>query len=472
KYPESAKTVVKKFSSELFADAAVEFVKNYDRENPFFLYVAFTAPHDPRQAPAEFRKIYDPAKIDLPPNFMPRHPFDNGETDVRDERLAAMPRSPEEIKQHIADYYAIISHLDSQIGKILDVLEKTGKAENTVIVFAGDNGLAIGQHGLMGKQNLYEHSVRVPLIVSGFGIAENRRSNALCYVSDIFPTLCELTGFKTPAGVDGKSFLPVLKGKSDRLRSEVFLAYRHFMRGVITEDNLKLIKYNVRGEKHTQLFDLNNDPWETANLANKSGFENKKKELTRLLINLSKENHDICDLNKPDWGIPKEKVTAEKVVHFAVEKDIRLLNDAQPKYNEEGIRALVDGLRGTSKFNDRRWVGFEGTDVNLLIDLREVRKIREIRIGFLEDQGAWIFLPEKISLAVSRDGKYYRKISSFNFPKPKINPFFKTIQDAHIQADHNVRFVRLNIYGLKKCPFWHIGAGDKAWVFMDEIIIR
>ena len=156
-----------KHSSEMVCDAAIDFIQTHGQAGPFFSYISFLAPHDPRVMPEEFRQMYDPAAIELPPNFIGGHPFDTGALRIRDENLAEFPRAPEEVRQHIAEYYAMITHLDYQLGRVLDTLEVKGLRENTIIVFAADNGLAVGQHGLMGKQNCYEHSVRVPLIFSG-----------------------------------------------------------------------------------------------------------------------------------------------------------------------------------------------------------------------------------------------------------------------------------------------------------------
>ncbi|NLF00315.1 MAG: sulfatase-like hydrolase/transferase, partial [Anaerolineales bacterium] len=126
-----------KHSSELFADAAVEFIEGYSDPAPFFAYVSFMAPHDPRTMPREYLEIYDHNPPPLPPNFMPEHPFDNGELAVRDEKLAAWPRTPEEVRGHIGEYYAMITHLDAQIGRVLDALARTGRADDTIVILTG-----------------------------------------------------------------------------------------------------------------------------------------------------------------------------------------------------------------------------------------------------------------------------------------------------------------------------------------------
>src|SRR5439155_24083768 len=117
--------------------------------------------------------------VALPPNFLPEHPFDNGELRVRDELLAGFPRTPDEVRRHIADYYGMISHQDAWMGRVL-----AAAPDNTIVVYTADHGLALGQHGLMGKQSLYDHSIRVPLIVSGPGLPSGRRVDALTCHAD------------------------------------------------------------------------------------------------------------------------------------------------------------------------------------------------------------------------------------------------------------------------------------------------
>jgi arylsulfatase A-like enzyme len=254
-----------RFAAEVFADAALGFLRRQSAAEPFCLYVAFTTPHDPRTAPEEFRRRQDPARLPLPSNFLPRHPFDNGELEVRDEKLLPWPRTPEAVRGEIADYHASIEATDFQIGRVLTELDRLGLAEKTVVVFAADNGLALGSHGLLGKQNLYEHSLRVPLVVRGPGIARNRRSDALCYLSDLAPTLCRLAGTEPPEGHEGVDLVPILRGEPDaKGRDQLFGAYRELQRSV-RDARWKRIEYPKIGR--VQLFDLKNDPDELRDLA-------------------------------------------------------------------------------------------------------------------------------------------------------------------------------------------------------------
>jgi len=265
-YSKASSYVGKKFSSEMFSDGAIEFLRSYNDDAPFFMYVSYTAPHDPRMAPKEYDDLYEGDAIPVPENFMPEHPFDNGEMKIRDEKLAPWPRTPEIVREHIAAYYAMITHLDAQMGRVLAALEEAGHADDTIVVFAGDNGLAVGQHGLLGKQNLYEHSVRVPLLIGGPGIPEGEQRDALCYLHDIFPTVCEFAGISVPESVDSESLAPLMTGGEQKQRDSVYAAYKDIHR-MVRDDRHKLIEYSVGDTRTTQLFDVSADPCELNNLA-------------------------------------------------------------------------------------------------------------------------------------------------------------------------------------------------------------
>ncbi|MFM8830414.1 MAG: sulfatase-like hydrolase/transferase [Spartobacteria bacterium] len=263
-------------STDIISETGIRFLQGHPAGRPYFLQLSFLAPHDPRTMPEEFLKMYDPAGIELPANFMERHPFDNGEMKVRDELLAGFPRDGAEIRRHLADYYAMITHLDDRIGQVIAAVRARGELDNTIFVLCGDNGLALGQHGLMGKQSLYDHSLRVPMVLCGPGIAAGKTSDALVYLLDLFPTLCGLTGTPVPASVEGRSLLA-------SPRDALYLAYAGKHRGVRTRRH-KLIEYVVNGRHAmTQVFDMVSDPLETRNLAcDAELLESLRGELFRL----------------------------------------------------------------------------------------------------------------------------------------------------------------------------------------------
>ena len=291
KYPKLNLKVGGAYSTTMFAESAIDFVNTYKGEKPFFLYVTLTVPHDPRTPPAGWETKYDPAKLPLPKNYLPQHPFNNGELLIRDEKLLGWPRTEAQIRKETADYYAMISHMDSQVGRIRDAVKKRGS--ETLVIFTSDHGLALGSHGLLGKQNLYDHSVRAPLVMVGPGVPAGMRSAALVYLFDIFPTTAEVCGVKLPDGVDGKSLVPVMSGKQEKVRDVVFGAYRQFQRSVRT-DSWKLIRYPH--VNHTQLFDLKADPDETKNLAADPAFADRVKDMTALLVEQQKQFGDTQPL--------------------------------------------------------------------------------------------------------------------------------------------------------------------------------
>ncbi len=277
----------------VFADETIRFLKEH-RGGPFFAYVPFDAPHDPHVVPDDFPVRYDAETIPLPPSFLPQHPWNNGEMEVRDEKLLPWPRTPGQVRELIADYYRYISYLDMQIGRVLDALDASPFAENTIVVFAADSGVARGSHGLIGKQSVYEYdSVRVPLIIAGPGVASNQRTKAMVYLFDVLPTLGKRCGIASPNRGDGFDFSATLKNPATPARDRMMFAYRDVQRGY-TEGRWKLIRY-PRVDR-TQLFDLDNDPHEAANLADKPEQADRIAELTASLAREMKASGDKAAL--------------------------------------------------------------------------------------------------------------------------------------------------------------------------------
>ena len=279
------------FSTDLFADAAIEFIEGQsEKEQPFFCYIPFTAPHSPVTPPGKWATMYDPDKITLPPNHAALRP------DLVDQQQGTSRRgggrggrgrqggdvSPvDRAKQRYAAYYGLISHLDHHIGRVLDTLKKTGQAENTIILFATDHGMSMDSHGQSGKHNAYEHTSRVQMVASGAGVPKGS-SDALVYLYDIYPTLCGLTGLPIPDEVEGKSLAKVIHGKQAKVRDHLFTAYMDDQR-TIRDDRWKLF-YRSK-EDRAALYDLKNDPHELNDLAAKP--ENKDR-IAKLKVELAK----------------------------------------------------------------------------------------------------------------------------------------------------------------------------------------
>ncbi len=244
------------------ADGAVEFIERKP-DKPFFLHVNFTAPHDPLMVHEALKGKYEGRQMPIPPNFRPEHEFDHGNLRGRDELLLPFPRTVEDVREELADYYAVIENMDRQLGRILESLEASGQMENTLVIFSSDHGLGKGSHGIVGKQNMYEHTLNVPLIFSGPGIPKNTVLDAQCYLRDLYPTICEYSKIPIPESVEGMSLMPLLLGETESIYDFTVGYFYRFQR-MIRTDRWKYIIYPEANR--AQLFDLQDDPYEMHNL--------------------------------------------------------------------------------------------------------------------------------------------------------------------------------------------------------------
>lgn len=278
----SAKRPAGGFSSEVFANDAIKFIESADSRDPFFLYVAFMAPHDPRNPPEKYREIYYKNRPPLPENFLPQHPFRIGPAGVsgRDEGLAPWPRTKEMISDQLCEYYGLVTHLDEQVGRIMKSLEGGPHADNTYVIYTADHGLAMGNHGLLGKQNVYEQSMKCPLMIWGPDIPAGQSSEAFSYVHDLNATVCGLAGLPSPKGNDSRDLGPVMRGEKKAVHETVFLPFQSRQRAIRNER----WKLHIYPEiNHRLLFDLESDPHELNNLADKQEYDGKKAEMVFLM---------------------------------------------------------------------------------------------------------------------------------------------------------------------------------------------
>ncbi|MCC5835996.1 MAG: sulfatase-like hydrolase/transferase [Opitutales bacterium] len=285
-YNISRTTRQNRHSSDIFADSSVEFIQNQENsEIPWFLYVAFTAPHDPRTPPENYGRDRYINKVELPENTLPCHPWRIGDDRIRDELLAGFPRSPTELTEHWADYLGMVEHMDACIGRILTALRQLpGGIENTIIVYTSDHGLGLGSHGLMGKQNLYEHSVKVPCLLSGPGVPEKVRSSSFIHTPDLFPTLCALSDIEIPDSVrEAQDLSPILENPNHDVRAFVRCFYKNYS-NMIRKEHWKLIQSRNESEEiHEQLFNLQQDPSEMHDESQNPNFQELTNELRQLI---------------------------------------------------------------------------------------------------------------------------------------------------------------------------------------------
>ncbi len=302
------------------AEQVLDYLADRQKEKgikPFLIYFGFSHPHDTRDGTPELLAKYgavnhtdketlppaNPKQPPLPVNYLAKHPFPHGHPKLRDEVAVSgvwERRDERTIRNELGREFACSENIDIQIGRVLQKLEAMGELDNTVVIYTSDHGMAIGRHGLQGKQNLYEHTWRVPFIVKGPGIKPGSRVPGNIYLLDLLPTLCDLAGIAPPATVEGVSFKPVLEGKQETVRDQLFGTYSGGTKpGIrcVKQGNWKLIKYDVLdGAVHrTQLFNLAKNPHEylpeharkapqETDLAENPKFANKRRELESLLL--------------------------------------------------------------------------------------------------------------------------------------------------------------------------------------------
>ena len=302
-------------------------------KKPFLAYFGFSHPHDERWGRDDLNEKYGVSNVKSPPSevsnesprvpvsWLPAHPFPDGHPGLRDEvRVPGVmtSRSEATVRNELGREYACIENIDDQVGLVVEKLKKMGELENTYIIYTADHGIAVGRHGLMGKQNLYEHSWRVPFIVSGPGIKSGTRAKGNNYLLDILPTVCDLAGIAIPKTVQGKSLKPVLEGEKEQIRNVLYGAYcggtKPGMRSVRKGD-WKLIKYDTMDGtvRRTQLFNLKENPHELliehqakdviaktgnsprkkqVNLAVNPQYKDELKEMEELLLSEMKRLND------------------------------------------------------------------------------------------------------------------------------------------------------------------------------------
>ncbi len=309
-------------------------------KDPFMIYFGFSHPHDIRNGTPELLEKYGvvnhtdratlPAsspKVALPDNYLYAHPFHHGHPDLRDEVNVSgvwKNRDEQTIKNEVGREYACSENVDIQLGKVLDKLEAMGELDNTYIIYTADHGISIGRHGLMGKQNLYEHTWRVPMIIKGPGIKAGSRVDGNVYLLDIFPTICDLAGIPIPETVEGTSFRPVLEGKQETMRDAMYGVYcggtKPGMRSVV-EGDWKLIKYDLLDGyiRETQLFNLKENPHEylaehgksgamERNLADDPKYADVRKRMEALLLEQMKAYEDPFRM----WDQPQLPIVQKK----------------------------------------------------------------------------------------------------------------------------------------------------------------
>lgn len=273
-------------ADETYADGkvALETVKRIQAaaekpEQPFFIAVGFIRPHLPFVAPKKYWDLYDPAALPMPqvkeppagaPSYAPQF---GGELRQYSDMPKTGPIDETMTRRLIHGYYAATSYMDAQVGKVLEALEASGQAGNTLVLLWGDHGWHLGDHGMWCKHTNYEQAARIPVIVSAPGKSAGTKTQSLIETADIYPTLCELAGLPVPQGLDGRSFAAVVTDPAAKIRDSVIHVYpRNALLGrAIRTERYRLVEWKKPGAENTvdafELYDYQADPLETKNLA-------------------------------------------------------------------------------------------------------------------------------------------------------------------------------------------------------------
>ncbi|MCX7819982.1 MAG: sulfatase [Kiritimatiellae bacterium] len=270
------------------AATAAALIREYAKTGQrFFLSVAQSRPHTPLLAPKRFLQMYDSEKIPdppAPPSALRHFPYMRRATGGNPDIFTQRQPSPREAREAIAAYYACLSMVDANVGLLLDALDQTGLATNTIVVFLADHGFHLGDHGFWSKYSMLEATHRAPLIVRVPGAPGNGRPcRSFVEFIDLMPTLCELAGVRLPPNLEGISFAPLLADPDRPWKTAVFITEGDSERG----DGVRTAKYRYlefeKGEMTAALFDLERDPWETNNVADDPAYAQIRAEMASLL---------------------------------------------------------------------------------------------------------------------------------------------------------------------------------------------
>lgn len=421
---------------DLASEKAINFVEN-QKDQPFFLYYAINMPHYPYQPTEKWREFY---------------------------KNTPKPRG---------DYAAFISTIDERIGFLVDKLETLNLLENTIIIYQSDNGYSTEVRAFNGggnsgpyrgaKSSLFEGGIRLPTIIQWKNhLPKNTVNHQFLMNLDWMPTLASLCGFTTPLkNIDGMDLSQMIKNPATNSpRTSAFWKYGN--QWVVRKGNWKLIG-NPKDTSHKGILNFENDALFLTNLQmDVSEMENLAKKYPEKVKELIQEYITWEHGNEKD--IPKKIKT---VSHIAVHKLITTQSKLNANY--QNIEVLIDGKFGYADFSTGQWIGVEGKDVELIIDLKNSEPISEVGINYLSSAGNWIFPPQEFEVSFSEDGKKFKNLKSVKIKQTKQQ---NSIDYASLSTSQKSRFVKITIKGIGVCPDWHTGAGNPAWFFIDELIIK
>ncbi len=444
----------------LYTEHAVRFIKK-NKNRPFFLYVPHSMVHVPLGVSEKFRG-----------------------------------------KSVQGKYGDVVMEIDWSVGEILQALDRYGLDDRTLVIFTSDNGpwLNFGNHAgsalplREGKGTMWEGGARVPCIMRWPGrIPAGRECRKIAATIDLLPTIAAVTGAPLPEKpIDGINILSLLAEREGAEPRDHYFYYYGQELQAVRQGKWKLHfphKYRsyvgvqpgrdgnpgpyASGRTGLELYDLEQDIGETKDEA--ARYPDVVERLKALAETARQELGDSLTMTKGRGVRPPGRISGQRIPrvdHLGVGKKITLMSPYHNKYSGGGDGALIDGIRGTDDYQDGAWQGFEGVDFKAVVDLGGLFPVRRIAVGFLSDQTPWIFLPTLVEIALSKDGASYDVVKRIPIdlkrdPAPAVKDF-----DALFAPSAPVRYVRIDAKNIGRCPAWHPGAGGRAWLFIDEIIIE
>ena len=526
--PEGRKSI-EGYVTDIITDEGIAFIENRDSNKPFFIMLHHKAPHRSWQPAIRHLGIYENKEFPVPGNLqddykgksvaskeqemsisrhmsmdydlkMPEDLIVKKKSDrelffgggwnnpqnrmvadefkkweeyytKRAEEYNALPNDSLVIdewkyRKYMEDYLSCIYTVDENIGRLLDYLKEKGLDKNTIVIYTSDQGFFLGEHGWYDKRFMYEEAHKMPLLISGPGVA-NGSDKHMITNADFAPTILGLAGINTPEDMQGESFHEILLGKEpDSWKASVYYHYfeypgvhsvkRHYG---IRSEKYKLIHYYYDIDAW-ELYDLELDPGEMNNLADDPVYTTTLDEMKKELEQVRIQYKDTL----PEQYLP---IATEEISHLALE--------FAPSGKYPGTSGcLTDGMiypEGTVySVGMKNWCGFQGDDFIFEIDLGRVKKITEVSAGFLQHQQNWIFPPMKIEFLTSLNGKEYMNITREHCSGLKRND---KVEIINIPVEYNgmeARYIKINAKNTI-LPEWHSGAGQPAWLFVDEVVV-
>ncbi len=378
-------------------------------------------------------------------------------------------------KRYMQDYLSTIESVDDGVGAILDYLDKNGLAENTIVVYTSDQGFYLGEHGWFDKRFMYEESLSTPLLMRfPKTVKQGWVSDKMVQNLDFAQTFLDYAGVEAPKEIQGMSMRPVLEQTSDEWRDAVYYHYfeypgihsvkRHY--GVSTK-RYKLIHFYFDNDEW-EFFDLKNDPREMNNQIDNPEYAATIDELKQKLSQL-KQQYEVPSIEEE---MSKRYID---IPNLAKEAKLTIRNEANKPYNSP-VWYLSDGKgKNFTKLwasDYEAFLGFNGNDLQVVVDLENTKSVSEIKMRFLDKRGAWVYAPELLEIAVSIDGKHYETISTNLSTKTEMLHNVFVVEKGAEGLNTKVRFIKATAKNFGLIPEGKPGAGLPSWLFCDELIVN